>query len=136
MEKEYIDFILNRSVNQEGNMVEDRIELFSKHIETITFWGTGLGRYSHNVMEFGYESITDCEYIRTPNELGIFGTAFFLFIAGLSLIKSWFNNKSLVTFEIMCVCFYLVAMIGATPLEGPGQQPYMMWYCLGKMQFR
>lgn len=136
MEKEYVDYLLNRSVNHEGNIVDERIDLFSKHIKTISFWGAGLGRFSHNAIEYGYDCISDCEYIRTPNELGIFGTCIFLSIAGLSIFKASARNRSILSFEVMCVLFYLLAMIGATPLEGPGQQPYMMWYCLGKMQFR
>lgn len=132
MDESYIDYILNRSINSDENLVDKRIEMFDVFIETISFWGSGLGKYGHNALKFDMPSIADCDYIRLPNEIGIFGMVLFLIIVtlgGISMLK----KKKLFCFELMCISFYLVAMIGATPLENATQQSFFLWYCLGRI---
>jgi len=133
--KEYADYVVGRFTEKEDGLVEDRVNMFKDFVSSITFWGSGLGKYSHNVEIYGYNMpyISDCEYIRTPNEIGIFGFGIFCLIVIISLIKN-FKGEKKYSFVSLIVIYYLCAMVGATPLEVSVQQPFMLWYCLGKMQ--
>ena len=133
MDEEYVTFVIERSTESEDGMIEDRINLFEEYISSISFLGDGFGKYSHNAMLYDMPCISDCEYIRTPNEIGIFGMGLFLFIA-LSSFSLLTNRNRLLCFESFCLAFYLLAMIGATPLEVSQQQPFLLWYCIGKAQ--
>ena len=133
MDKYYLDYIIGRITDYEEGIVEDRLNMFDKYISSITFLGEGLGKYSHNAMLHDLPCISDCEYIRTPNEIGIFGMGILMIIIFSSLITNY-NKGRKYSFESLCVLFYILAMIGATPLEVSQQQPFMLWYCLGKLQ--
>jgi len=132
-DKYYVDYIVGRVTGSEDGMIEDRVNLFEKYISSISFWGDGMGKYSHNALLYDLPSITDCEYIRTPNEIGIFGMILFLLIALLSFLRL-IKKRKILCFESFCLAFFLLAMIGATPLEVSQQQPFMLWYCIGKIQ--
>ena len=134
MDKDYVDYILERFTENDDGIIEDRVNMFTDYVETITFFGEGLGKYGHNALLFhDMPCISDCEYIRTPNEIGIFGMSIFIMLVLSSLIYNYSKGRKY-SFESFCVVFYLLAMVGATPLEVSQHQPFILWYCLGKMQ--
>lgn len=133
LDKYYFDFVLERFTNNNNGIVEDRVNMFKDYVSSITLFGSGLGRYSHNAEFHNLDYISDCEYIRTPNEIGIFGMSIFVFIVLISFISNY-NRGRKFSFESLIVLFFLLAMVGATPLEVSQQQPFVLWYCLGKMQ--
>lgn len=131
IDQDLIQYILNRSVNNESNMVSDRIGLYSKWLDDITFLGKGLGFSSHFARVFNDNNmISDCDYIRILNEEGLVGISILtiifatILIIGIGKLRHHF-------FEYSIVIFLLVAMIGAAPLEHLPLHPYMYWYCIG-----
>ena len=133
MDKDYADYILERFTDNDEGIVEDRVNMFSDYVPTITVFGEGFGKYSHNALFHDMECISDCEYIRTPNEIGIFGMSILLLIFLSSFVTNY-NQGRKFSFESLVALFYLFAMVGATPLEVSQHQPFMLWFCLGKMQ--
>lgn len=133
MDKYYIDYLVQHFTDSEDSIVEDRINMFKDYVSSITFFGEGLGKYSHNAIFYNMACISDCEYIRTPNEIGIFGMGIFLMISFFPLFINYKQGRQF-NYESFFVIFFLLAMVGATPLEVSQQQPFMLWYCLGKMQ--
>ena len=129
-DESYIEYILNRSIDSEDNLIESRFGMFSSFWD-ISLFGDGLGRYGHAVLLYNMKSITDCEYIRLMAELGIIGCLIF-FIIYLKSIFIAFRYKILM-FEFLILLFNLAAMIGATPLENLSMQPFLLWYCIGRI---
>ena len=133
LDVDFIEYILNRSVNYEGSLVGDRFALFDTFFKDISFFGSGLGRYGHGAVEEGYMGIPDSDYIRVAAELGIFGLVLLLGIClytlscGLKIFKYAF-------FEFCTLCFCLVAMIGAAVWELGTLQPFLYWFCIGHIQ--
>lgn len=127
---DFVEYVLNRSLNYEGNLVGDRISLFDKFIEKLSLLGSGLGCYSHGAIEMGYQGIPDSDYVRVPAELGMFGFAsllgvcFYALFCGAKIFKYAF-------FEVCTLCFCFVAMIGAAVWELGTLQPFLYWFCIG-----
>ena len=131
-DKDLIDYILERSVNSESNIVSDRFKLFGKFSGTISLMGLGLGHNSHLARDYGPNSITDCDYLRILNEIGVIGFFILITIIIVSLLRGYCNLKSSF-YEFSIILFLLVAMIGAAPLEHLPLHPYMYWYCIGRI---
>ena len=127
----FVEYVLNRSTDSDSNIVVDRFGLFAD-LWHVSMLGDGLGRYGHMVLMYNMRSITDCEYIRLMAELGIIGCSIFALIYYKALRKA-FHHRKIFMFEMMVVLFYLVAMIGATPLENDSMQPFLFWYCIGRI---
>lgn len=133
MDVDFVEYVLNRSVNYEGNMIGDRIALFDKFIERLSIFGSGLGRFGHGAMEEGYLGIPDSDYVRVPAELGFVGLSMLMGICaytlycGVRIFKYAF-------FEVCTLCFCLVAMIGAAVWELGTLQPFLYWFCIGHIQ--
>lgn len=127
-----IDYILDRSVNSDSNIVTDRIGLYEKRISTISFLGDGLGYCSHFSRNFTNNMISDCDYLRILNELGVLGFSILLLIIMTSLVYGCKNFKTNL-YETCIIIFLLFAMIGAAPLELLTLHPYMYWYCIGRI---
>lgn len=127
----YIDYVLNRTFNSDTNIVAERIETFSS-FWNVSLFGDGLARYGHDVLQFNMKSITDCEYIRMMAELGIVG-CFILFFIFYRTIKRGLEFRKNFFFEVNVILFYLVAMIGAAPFETLAMQPFLFWYCMGRI---
>ncbi len=127
---DFVEYVLNRTVNYNGNIVSDRFSLFDKFIEKLSFLGSGLGCYGHGAAEMGYPSIPDSDYVRVPAELGIvgfvplMGICLYSLICGAKIFKYAF-------FEVCTLCFCLVAMIGAAVWELGTLQPFLYWFCIG-----
>lgn len=126
-----LDYILNRSVDKEDNIVDERFALFS-HFFNVSFFGTGTGSCGHAAYFATGSGITDCDYIRLFVELGIFGSFVLLLIFLLSIIRALRYYK-IYFFELSVILFYLAAMIGATPFENYSMQPFLFWLCVGRL---
>ena len=135
LDSSFIDYIKYRSVDSDENIIAKRFGLFSDFLKNISLLGEGLGKYGHSAILFNMPSIADCEYIRLPVELGIMGFFNFMFIILFALFRG-FNNIKKYSVETFVVSFYLLAMIGATPLEMTVQQPFMFWFCIGHLMNR
>lgn len=127
----FLDYVLNRSIYSKGNIIEERFSLFSSFWK-LSIFGEGLGKYGHAALMYKEPSIPDCEYIRLMAELGIVGYLLFFLIYASLLLRAFFLRKFLL-FEYCILLFFLAAMIGATPLENVAMQPFLLWYCLGKI---
>lgn len=130
LDVDFVEYILNRSVNYQGNMVGDRFDMFSFFSERLSFFGGGLGRYGHGANELGYSSIPDCDYIRIPAQFGFLGLGMLMSICIYS-ISTGIRIFKYAFFEVCCLCFCLVAMLGAAPWELGTLQPFMYWFCIG-----
>lgn len=129
---EFLTYFLNRSVDNDSNLVLDRISMFEKFVNTITFFGQGIGMYSHFAIAIGKEGISDCDYLRIPNEIGLVG-AFYLLIIILAVLIMGAKRIKRNFYETNVVSFLLAAMIGAAPLEAFSLHPYMYWFCMGRI---
>lgn len=131
MDSELLDYIKKRSVDNDDDLVGDRFGMYSYFLK-VSLLGDGMGRYGHSAFYLTGKGVTDCEYIRILAELGIVGCAFLAMIfikalrIGYSYIKTYF-------FEFCVVAFYLAAMIGATPFENYSMQPFLFWFCVGRI---
>ena len=135
LDQDLITYIMDRSINKDDNLIEERTKMFDSYLKTISFFGGGLGKYSHNAIKYDMDSIADCEYIRLPNELGIFGSFIFFIIIFISFI-SIFKRNRFYGFEMLVISFVLIAMVGAAPLEMASQHPILLWYCIGRTQMK
>jgi len=133
LDVDFVDYVLNRSVSYDGNIVQDRFALFDKFIEQLNFFGRGLGRFGHGAVEEGYLGIPDSDYVRIPAELGFFGLAMLMGICAYSLV-SGFRIFKYAFFEVCTICFCLTAMIGAAVWELGTLQPFLYWFCIGHIQ--
>lgn len=129
---DFVEYVLTRSIESDENIVSKRFELFENLFNTSLF-GEGLGKYGHAALRYNEPSITDCEYIRFITELGYVGCFIFCYIYIKSLFRAFSYRKSLM-FEFCILSFYLAAMIGATPFENYSMQPFLCWFCLGRIQ--
>jgi len=133
LDVDFVEYVLNRSVNYEGSLVGDRFLMFETFVERLNFFGSGLGRYGHGAVEEGFIGIPDSDYIRIPAELGFLGLAMLLgmcihsIILGLRIFRYAF-------FEVCTLCFCLIAMIGAAVWELGTLQPFIYWFCIGHIQ--
>ena len=129
----FIDYVLNRTIDNDGNLIGDRIKMFDKYIKQISLFGKGLGLYGHKALSYNLPSITDCDYIRLPNELGYVGLTCFLGICTSAILKTK-KILNYTIFEFLVIIFYLIAMIGAAPLYMWLQQPFLLWFSIGSIQ--
>ena len=128
-----MDYIVNRTVNKEDNLVEERWLLFKDFFNTITPLGSGLGSLSHVMLDHTRKTINDCDYLRLLNEVGFVGFSFLSVIIISSIIKG-IKNISVYFFEVNILIFMLISMLGANPLEVDQLHPMMYWYCMGRIQ--
>lgn len=128
---DFVDYVLSRSVQSDENIVNQRFEMFGS-FWNVSFLGEGLGKYGHAALGYNKLSITDCEYIRLMAELGIMGCAIFFIIYLKSIFRAFIYRKALL-FEFCIISFFLASMIGATPLENQSMQPFLFWFCMGRI---
>ena len=133
LDVDFVEYVLNRTVNYEGSLVGDRINLFDRFFREISFFGSGLGRFGHGAVAEGYLGIPDSDYVRVAAELGVVGLVILLAIClytlfcGLKIFRYAF-------FEVSTLCFCLTAMIGAAVWELGTLQPFLYWFCIGHIQ--
>lgn len=130
----FVQYVTDRTFGYEGDegMVEDRFALFEDSIRRISLFGEGFGKYGHAALEHKMLSITDCDYIRIPCEIGIFGFLILAAIFVVSLLKGVLVFHK-VPVETLVVAFYPVAMIGAAPIYVTYMHPCMLWFCMGRI---
>ena len=133
LDVDFVEYVLNRSINYDGNMVGDRFALFDRFIERLSFFGSGLGRFGHGAVEEGYLGIPDSDYVRVTAELGFFGVSLLLAICAYSILNG-FRIFKYAFFEVCALCFCLVAMLGAAVWELGTLQPFLYWFCMGHIQ--
>lgn len=129
----YYEYIKERQMTTENNIIEDRFRMFQPYIKDISFWGSGIGSVGHYAFFIqGKDTIADCDYIRIPVEYGVVGSVIIFSIITYSLLigirnikKNWFN--------VSCLLFLLISMFGAAPLELKSLNPFIYWYCMGKI---
>ena len=126
-----VDYILNRSVDKEDNVVDERFDMFI-HFIKVSLFGTGTGTCGHAAYYDSGNGVTDCEYIRLFVELGIIGSFILFLIFAKSIIRALKYNR-IYFFELSVILFYLAAMIGATPFENYSMQPFLFWLCIGRV---
>ena len=129
---DFLEYIVNRSTEYEGNLVEDRFEMFSKRYIYISVFGNGLGRFGHAAAYRNLPSVHDCDYVRILCELGFVGS-FLLLYTILYIIGHGLKNLDKSFFEIFASVFFLFAMLGAAPLESTSQHCFLLWFCLGSI---
>lgn len=128
--EEFLYYITERSTAHEGNILEERVNIYKRFFGYISVFGYGLGRFGHAAVYMGLPYISDQEYLRLSCELGfVGGTGVLLPI--LIAIKRGLKNISLTFFETSILFFYLIAMLGAAPLEATSQHSFMLWFCVG-----
>ena len=132
VDSDLIDYILGRSINSESNIVTDRFGIFQDYLSTISMFGEGLGSFSHFARFFGKHYVSDCEYIRIPNEIGVFGFTLLLIIL-LTIFHYGVRNFRFCFFEVSVMLFLFIAMIGAAPFEHLPLHPYFYWFCMGRI---
>lgn len=130
---DFVEYILNRSINYDGNVVGDRFGLFEDFLENLSLFGGGLGRYGHGAVAEGFSGIPDCDYIRIPAEIGFSGLAILMFICVYSISKGLLIFKYCF-FEVVCLSFAIVSMLGAATWELGTLQPFLYWFCIGHIQ--
>lgn len=126
-----VDYIMNRSVDKEDNVVDERFDMFI-HFFEISLFGTGTGSCGHAAYYDTGNGVTDCDYIRLFVELGIVGSFILFLIFTKSIIRALKYNR-IFFFELSVILFYLAAMIGATPFENYSMQPFLFWLCVGRI---
>ena len=128
-----VEYIMSRTVDKNDNLVTERVNLFSQYINSISFLGTGFGMHSHYLVTMDMKgAITDNDYIRLLNEVGILGALTVFAIIIYSLRRAFMNINSYFI-EFCILLFLLVAMVGADPLEVPGLHTEVYWYCMGRV---
>lgn len=132
-ENSLLTYIVERSSSSdEGNFITDRIHMFDHFSKYVNLIGCGLGRFGHQSMKYYPDFIGDNEYMRILCELGYIGLFLILTIFLIS-IKRGLHAISYFSFELGVAFFFLFAMIGAAPLELGTLQPYLLWFCLGRL---
>lgn len=116
-----------------STFLNDRANLFSDfRTKTVSFFGDGIGKYSHAAFFLGKEAITDQQYLRIIYETGYWGCLGYAIII-TAVIKQALKNVSYNYFEIIIITFYLLAMTGANCLSISDQHIAIFWYCCGRV---
>lgn len=119
--------------NDVSGFVASRAEIFDFFFsKEISFFGDGLGRYSHVAFSFGLPAITDQQYLKILYESGIWGIMGY----GLIIIYSLFNGLKRMReniFALLVIVMYLMSMFGANCLAVSEEHPAIFWLCCGSI---
>lgn len=140
LDEERIIFMFNKvdvllsSTNYSGNsFIQDRINLFSDFFyKKVSFFGDGIGRYSHAAYNMGKMAITDQQYMQIFYETGYWGIISYISLFAIVLFKAA-KNVDYNIFEIGIVLFFLIAMSGANSLSSNSQHTIIFWICCGRI---
>ena len=120
-------------LNDNSRFLRDRADIFSDfYHKKITFWGDGIGRYSHAAFFKGKMAITDQQYMKILYETGYWGCIGYAIIIGYSIIKGVQSIKEHF-FELNIILFFVIAMTGANCLSNFDQHVAIFWLCCGKI---
>ena len=114
------------------NFVEDRTANMNRDFRTkeVTFFGDGIGRYSHAAYFQGKSAITDQQYLKMLYEIGIIGCIGYAFILLTTIIRG-LKNVQKNQFELLIIIFFLMAMTGANCLAVFEQHVAIFWLSCG-----
>lgn len=132
-----INFMLDKFVgsgnDSSNSFVAYRASLYDDFFRKgISFFGDGIGSYSHAALDFGRRAIPDHQYYELLFETGVFGLSGYLvlfFIIFMKAIKHLYYNL----FEIGVLFFYFMAMLGADCLSSPAMHSVIFWICCGRI---
>lgn len=114
LDEDRILFMINKIISADsGNtsFLSERLGLYKDFQSMpVTFWGDGIGRYSHLAYQQNKLAITDCQYIQTLHETGYFGLIGYILLF-IYLIVNGMRNIKLNIFEIGVLIFYLIALL-------------------------
>ena len=110
---------------------EDRFELTSGGMTDYSLFGEGLGRYDYTAREYGIFAIVDSEYQNHLAELGYIGITLLTAILSLTFFKGVFKKD--LFFEFVILCFFILAMVGASVLSNHHQYNFIFWYAVGRI---
>lgn len=111
--------------------LDNRADIFSDfRSKEITFFGDGIGRYSHAAYNLGKPAITDQQYLKILYETGICGCIGYGVIIGTVMLTGLRHFQSHI-FELSIILFYLLAMTGANCLAIFDQHSAIFWLCCG-----
>ena len=107
--------------------------MFSRVLNNITLFGGGLGSEGHSMIYlYSKSSVADCDYLRILSEYGVIGAIILGGVIVLTIMKG-LRNLRRNWFYLSSLAFLLVSMLGAAPLELYSLEPYMYWYCMGRI---
>lgn len=135
IDTDVIDFVKEKYVVffDSLDFAGERISMYDEFKKiSISFFGDGIGRYSHLAIFMGKPGITDQQYLRALYEQGIFGLTMY-FILFLVILLRGFRHYRIHFFEVFVVLFYLIAMMGANCLSQFDQHNIILWLCCGSI---
>lgn len=131
-----IDFIFSKFIelNERDNFIEDRAGIFDNmHDVPISFWGDGLGLYSHSADSMGLKHyITDQGYMKMIYETGIIGSVLRIIIIATCFLKG-LRDKRIYYFEITVIIMIMVSLFGANSLSSMQMHNIIFWICCGRI---
>lgn len=119
--------------SNKASFIKQRADIFSDFNKyEITFFGDGLGMYSHMAYRLFHKGITDQQYLKMIYETGLFG-----FISRMLLIV-WIlyhgvKNIKRYYFEVGIIIFFLFTMFGANSLASEQMHNWIFWLCCGRI---
>jgi hypothetical protein len=95
-------------------------------------FGHGMGSGGSIARSYGFNAVTDANYIKILFETGIFGSLFFISIVIMTLIRGARHLIHYLT-EMIIICFILISMLGANSLTLSYLYIMPFWYAIGKI---
>lgn len=132
LDSSFTEYVFNRTLESDDNILTERFGMFSDMLK-VSFLGDGLGSHIHGVAIYRLKVISDCDYIRILTQYGVLGTCVLGCIIFDTLIKGAIVLEH-VLFDFLVVLFLCIAMTGAAPLSHTPLQPYLYWFCMGRIQ--
>lgn len=130
---EHINYIEEHMLNLfDDEHLDTRFEHTRGDIISYTFWGEGWGKYGDNARAINKWAIFDNEYQHHIAELGYFGLGILLLVLVYALVRG-FRYRKVVFVEFLLICFYAIAMFGASVLIHASQYGYVFWFCVGRV---
>lgn len=96
-------------------------------------FGGGVGSYGYVAMKYGFDGVSDAEYIRILTENGIVGASVFIAIIISHLIDG-IRNIKVYGIEVCIIVFYLMAFSGSNAISMSFTFSPVFWYALGHIQ--
>lgn len=115
--------------DDDNEYIEKRYKL---HEADISLFGDGAGRHNIWAEDYGQQSIRDGEYQKLKQEVGVVGETIYIILITLIVLKCLVNFRNL-PFELSCMLFLLISMIGANPLSTCDKHSLIFWLIIGRV---
>ena len=130
---DHINYIEEHMLNLfDDEHLDTRFEHTRGDIISYSFWGEGWGKYGDNARNINKWAIFDNEYQHHISELGYFGLGILLLVLMYAIVRG-FRYRKVVFVEFLLICFYAIAMLGASVLIHASQYGYVFWFCVGRV---